>query len=226
MTDRAGSGRSYPPALGPGAAPPPSSATGVMNGFPGMVAGGMAMGGGVGGPMGVGPVVGGAMGPNVGGNAPPPLSGQGPGVVPHHGANGNGMQTHGGVGVGVGPPPMPRGPPLRTPSGGGLPRPGTGTSATYAQAKHAQLTLKDLETARRLMIAEIESNGECAQSALKDLVCILKQMGRHADATTTIMTYRSAWADDDRRGLNHRHSLLTLFWFFSVTRRLHSGQVD
>lgn len=55
--------------------------------------------------------------------------------------------------------PIPRGPPLRTPSGGGLPRPGTGTSATYAQAKHAQLTLKDLETARRLMIAEIESKG-------------------------------------------------------------------
>ena len=70
----------------------------------------------------------------------------------------------------------PRGLPLRTPSGGGLPRPGTGTSATYARAKHAQLTLKDLAQARDLMVQEIESKGESSQSALKDLGCILKQM--------------------------------------------------
>jgi len=105
----------------------------------------------------------------------------------------------------------PRGPPLRTPSGGGLPRPGTGTSATYARAKHAQLTLKDLAQARDLMIQEIESKGESAQSALKDLVCILKQMGSHAEATATIVRYRAAWPDDDRMQESLDNMLLDLF---------------
>jgi hypothetical protein len=148
----------------------------------GLGAGGMGAMGGMPGMPGMGGPMGGPMG-GVGGGLPP----------------------------GGGPPPTPRGPPLRTPSGGGLPRPGTGTSATYAQAKHAQLTLKDLETARKLMIAEIESNGECAQSALKDLVCILKQMGLHAEATTTIMQYRAAWPEDDRMQESLDNMLLDLF---------------
>ena len=105
----------------------------------------------------------------------------------------------------------PRGPPLRTPSGGGLPRPGTGTSATYARAKHAQLTLKDLAQARDLMVQEIESKGESSQSALKDLVCILKQMGSHAEATATIVRYRAAWPDDDRMQESLDNMLLDLF---------------
>ena len=108
-------------------------------------------------------------------------------------------------------PPHPRGPPLRTPSGGGLPRPGTGTSTTYARAKHAQLTLKDLAQARDLMVQEIESRGESAQSALKDLVCILKQMGSHAEATATIVRYRAAWPDDDRMQESLDNMLLDLF---------------
>ena len=54
--------------------------------------------------------------------------------------------------------------------------------------------------ARDLMVQEIESKGESSQSALKDLVCILKQMGSHAEATATIVRYRAAWPDDDRTG--------------------------
>ena len=116
---------------------------------------------------------------------PPTMSMGGPGTH----SNGLGMGVNVGVVTGAGSPPLPqqpplpptqqqqgqqiqqyppppRGPPLRTPSGGGLPRPGTGTSAPDAQAKHAQLTLKDLEKARVLMEAEIDADGECAQSAL------------------------------------------------------------
>lgn len=155
------------------------------------------------------------------------LVGFGSGGAMHPGVTGNGASGGSNPALGGGtpggwvgasgargampPPPPPRGLALRTPSGGGLPRPGTGTSATYAQAKHAQLTLKDLETARKLMVAEIESNGECAQSALKDLVCILKQMGLQAEATTTIMRYRNAWIDDDRMQESLDNMLLDLY---------------
>ena len=44
--------------------------------------------------------------------------------------------------------------------------------------------------------------GECAQSALKDLVCILKQMGLHSEATTTIVQYRAMWPEVRQCRLN------------------------
>ena len=53
--------------------------------------------------------------------------------------------------------------------------------------------------------------GESAQSALKDLVCILKQMGSHAEATATIVRYRAAWPDDDRMQESLDNMLLDLF---------------
>ena len=61
------------------------------------------------------------------------------------------------------------------------------------------------------MVQEIESRGESAQSALKDLVCILKQMGSHAEATATIVRYRAAWPDDDRMQESLDNMLLDLF---------------
>ena len=61
------------------------------------------------------------------------------------------------------------------------------------------------------MVQEIESKGESSQSALKDLVCILKQMGSHAEATATIVRYRAAWPDDDRMQESLDNMLLDLF---------------
>jgi hypothetical protein len=61
------------------------------------------------------------------------------------------------------------------------------------------------------MVAEIESHGECAQSALKDLVCILKQMGLHNEATTTIIGFRAMWPEDDRMQESLDNMLLDLF---------------
>jgi hypothetical protein len=145
--------RPLPPGPGrPGGSVVGAGGTPVIPGSTGSTGG--PMGGMVGPTMGalVGGAMGGAMGGGMAHAMPPPT-----------GVEGAGVEATGACG----PPPMPRGPPLRTPSGGGLPRPGTGTSATYAQAKHAQLTLKDLGTARKLMIAEIDFGGECAQSALK-----------------------------------------------------------
>jgi len=109
------------------------------------------------------------------------------------------------------PPAVSRAPPLRTPSGGGLPRPGTGTSATYARAKHAQLTLKDLALARTLMESEIRTGGESARSALKDLVCILKQQGAHAEATRAILAHRDRWSNDARMQESLDNMLLDLY---------------
>ena len=70
------------------------------------------------------------------------------------------------------------------------------------------------------------TDGECAQSALKDLVCILKQMGLHSEATTTIVQYRAAWPEVGSIG-PLVHLMIHSFWstgpfIVAFIRSIHS----
>ena len=61
------------------------------------------------------------------------------------------------------------------------------------------------------MESEIRTGGESARSALKDLVCILKQQGAHADATRAILAHRHRWSNDARMQESLDNMLLDLY---------------